>query len=165
MRLRRTSWAGPSGWSAAWATRARCWGRFSSGGCSGGAASARLVPGRTMWLGWLAYAILAVGMARAGTAAAAWGWFLGLGLVAGLTESPERSLVARLAGAHRGSGFGVYHGVTGFAALVGGVALGAVFQRYGAGPAFLASAAGGLGLVLGWPVLARAGVWRWRGVR
>src|SRR5438093_1558462 len=77
----------------------------------------------------------------------------------------ERSLVARLAGAHRGSGFGVYHGVTGFAALVGGVALGAVFQRYGAGPAFLASAAGGLGLVLGWPVLARAGVWRWRGVR
>jgi len=104
-------------------------------------------------------------MARAGTAAAAWGWFLGLGLVAGLTESPERSLVARLAGAHRGSGFGVYHGVTGFAALVGGVALGAVFQRYGAGPAFLASAAGGLGLVLGWPVLARAGVWRWRGVR
>jgi len=131
----------------------------------GGAASDRLGPGQTMWLGWLAYTILAVGMARAGTAAAAWGWFLGLGLVAGLTESPERSLVARLAGAHRGSGFGVYHGVTGFAALVGGVALGAVFQRYGAGPAFLASAAGGLGLVLGWPVLARAGVWRWRGVR
>src|SRR5437764_479266 len=128
-------------------------------------ASGRGGPRQTMWLGWLAYAILAVGMARAGTAAAAWGWFLGLGLVAGLTESPERSLVARLAGAQQGSGFGVYHGVTGFAALVGGVALGAVFQRYGAGPAFLASAAGGLGLVLGWPVLARAGVWRWRGVR
>ena len=137
----------------------------STSSFAGGAASDRLGPGQTMWLGWLAYAILAVGMARAGTAAAAWGWFLGLGLVAGLTESPERSLVARLAGAHRGSGFGVYHGVTGFAALVGGVALGAVFQRYGAGPAFLASAAGGLGLVLGWPVLARAGVWRWRGVR
>src|SRR5213082_2984939 len=137
----------------------------SASSFAGGAASDRLGPGQTMWLGWLAYTILAVGMARAGTAAAAWGWFLGLGLVAGLTESPERSLVARLAGAHRGSGFGVYHGVTGFAALVGGVALGAVFQRYGAGPAFLASAAGGLGLVLGWPVLARAGVWRWRGVR
>ena len=137
----------------------------STSSFAGGATSDRLGPRQTMWLGWLAYAILAVGMARAGTAAAAWGWFLGLGLVAGLTESPERSLVARLAGAHRGSGFGVYHGVTGFAALVGGVALGAVFQRYGAGPAFLASAAGGLGLVLGWPVLARAGVWRWRGVR
>src|SRR6184192_2178339 len=137
----------------------------STSSFAGGAASDRLGPGQTMWLGWLAAAILAVGMARAGTAAAAWGWFLGLGLVAGLTESPERSLVARLAGAHRGSGFGVYHGVTGFAALVGGVALGAVFQRFGAGAAFLASAAGGLGLVLGWPVLARAGVWRWRGVR
>src|SRR5437868_4901339 len=137
----------------------------SASSFAGGAASDRLGPRQTMWLGWLVYAILAVGMARAGSAAAAWGWFLGLGLVAGLTESPERSLVARLAGAHRGSGFGVYHGVTGFAALVGGVALGAVFQRYGAGPAFLASAAGGLGLVLGWPVLARAGVWRWRGVR
>src|SRR5437667_4399670 len=129
----------------------------SASSFAGGAASDRLGPRQTMWLGWLVYAILAVGMARAGSAAAAWGWFLGLGLVAGLTESPERALVARLAGAHQGSGFGVYHGVTGFAALVGGVALGAVFQRYGAGPAFLASAAGGMALVLISPVLGRAG--------
>ena len=127
----------------------------SSSSFAGGAASDRLGPRQTMWLGWLVYAILAVGMARAGTAVAAWGWFLGLGLVAGLTESPERALVARLAGGHQGSGFGVYHGVTGFAALVGGVVLGAVFQRYGAGPAFLASAAGGMLLVTAWPVLAR----------
>src|SRR5205809_6216891 len=127
----------------------------SSSSFLGGAASDRLGPGQTMWVGWLVYAMLAVGMARAGTAAAAWGWFLGLGLVAGLTESPERALVARLAGAHQGSGFGLYHGVTGFAALVGGVVLGAVFQRYGAGTAFLASAAGGLALVLGWPLVAR----------
>src|SRR5437870_4261639 len=121
----------------------------------GGATSDRLGPGQTMWLGWLAYAILAVGMARAGTAVAAWGWFLAFGLVAGLTESPERALVARLAGAHQGSGFGVYHGVTGFAALVGGVALGGVFQRYGAGTAFLARAGGGLRVVLGWPRVSR----------
>src|SRR5256884_1090497 len=129
----------------------------SASSFAGGAASDRLGPRQTMWLGWLVYAILAVGMARAGSAAAAWGWFLGLGLVAGLTESPERALVARLAGAHQGSGFGLYHGVTGFAALVGGVVLGAVFQRYGAGTAFLASAAGGLALVLAWPVVSRAG--------
>src|SRR6266550_1695903 len=99
-------------------------------------------------------AVHAVGMARAGTAGAAWGLFLALGLVSGLTESPERALVARLAGANQGSGFGAYHGITGFAALVGGVALGTVFQRYGAGTAFLASAAGGLALVLAWPLMS-----------
>ncbi len=130
----------------------------SSSSFLGGAASDRLGPGQTMWVGWLVYAMLAVGMARASTAAAAWGLFLALGLVAGLTESPERALVARLAGTHQGSGFGVYHGITGFAALVGGVALGGVFQRYGAGPAFLASAAGGLALVFAWPVLFKG--WR-----
>ena len=126
----------------------------SSSSFLGGAASDRLGPGRTMWVGWLVYALLAAGMARAGTAAAAWGLFLALGIVSGLTESPERALVARLAGTRQGSGFGAYHGITGFAALVGGVALGGVFQRYGAGPAFLASAAGGLALVLVWPIVA-----------
>src|SRR6266487_2690291 len=134
----------------------------SSSSFLGGAASDRLGPGQTMWVGWVVYAMLAVGMARAGTAAAAWGLFLALGLVAGLTESPERALVARLAGTHQGSGFGLYHGITGFAALVGGVALGGVFQRYGAAPAFLASATGGLALVFAWPLFA--GGWR-RGVR
>src|SRR5207253_300295 len=134
----------------------------SSSSFLGGAASDRLGPGQTMWVGWLVYAMLAVGMARAGTAAAAWGLFLALGLVSGLTESPERALVARLAGTHQGSGLGLYHGITGFAALVGGVALGGVFQRYGAAPAFLASAAGGLALVFAGPVVA--GGWR-RGVR
>ena len=128
----------------------------SSSSFLGGSATDRAGPGRTMWVGWLVYAVLAWGMARAGTAAAACGLFLALGLVAGLTESPERALVARLGGARQGSGFGVYHGVTGFAALVGGVALGAVFERYGAGPAFLASAVGALVLVLVWPLVARA---------
>src|SRR6266853_1669928 len=126
----------------------------SSSSFVGGAATDRLGPARTMWAGWLVYALLAAGMARAGTVGAAWGLFLALGLVSGLTESPERALVARLAGTHQGSGFGVYHGITGFAALLGGVVLGAVFQRYGAGPTFLASAAGGLGLVLVWPLVA-----------
>src|SRR2546426_12446143 len=67
------------------------------------------------------------------------------------TESPERALVARLAGpgGHQGSGFGVYHGATGLAALVGGLTLGAIYQAGGgaggAGGArrFLARAARG----------------------
>ena len=125
----------------------------SSSSFLGGAATDRLGPGRTMWVGWLVYAVLALGMARATTAAGAWALFLGMGLVAGLTESPERALVARLAGpgGHQGSGFGVYHGATGLAALVGGLALGAVYQAGGAGGgtggprAFIASATlGGL---------------------
>src|SRR6266853_613049 len=85
----------------------------SSSSFVGGAATDRLGPARTMWAGWLVYALLAAGMARAGTVGAAWGLFLALGLVSGLTESPERALVARLAGTHQGSGFGVYHGITG----------------------------------------------------
>src|SRR6185312_10249459 len=75
----------------------------SSSSFVGGAASDRLGPGQTMWVGWLVYAMLAVGMARAGTAAAACG----------------------------------------------------VFQRYGAGTAFLASAAAGMALVLAWPLVSR----------
>ena len=115
----------------------------------GGAWSDRFGAERTMWIGWLCYAVLAAGMAVAASAPQAWALFLALGVVAGLTESPERALVARLAGARQGSGFGAYHGVTGLAALIGGVALGAVFQSYGAGPAFFGSAAlGGLLAVL-----------------
>ena len=37
-------------------------------------------------------------------AAQAWALFLALGVVAGLTESPERALVAQSAGARQGSG-------------------------------------------------------------
>jgi MFS family permease len=126
----------------------------SSTSFAGGSLTDRIGPARTMWFGWAAYALIAAGFALAHGAGQAWALFLTLGVVAGLTESPERALVARLAGGRQGSGFGAYHAVTGLAALVGGVGLGAVFQGYGAAPAFLASAAGGAALVLGWPVLA-----------
>jgi MFS family permease len=120
----------------------------------GGALTDSIGSARTMWLGWGAYALIATGFSVAETAPQAWLLFLALGVVAGLTESPERALVAKLAGARQGSGFGAYHGVTGLAALIGGVALGAVFQRYGASPAFLASATAAGALVLAWPMLA-----------
>jgi len=122
----------------------------------GGAWSDRLGAGRTMWIGWVCYAALAVGLALAQTAGQAWALFLALGSVAGLTESPERALVARLAGSRQGSGFGSYHGVTGLAALLGGVALGVLYQGRGAGVAFAASAVGAGALALLWPLTARA---------
>jgi MFS family permease len=123
----------------------------SSSSFAGGALSDRLGPAWTMWLGWICYAALAGGMAVAHGPAAAWALFLAFGLVAGLTESPERAMVAALAGDRQGSGFGVYHAAIGVAALAGGLLLGGQFQRAGGAAAFGVSAALGLGLVLLWP--------------
>jgi len=117
----------------------------------GGALSDRIGPARTMWIGWLSYVALAAGMWLAASPLAAWVLFLALGVVAGLTESPERALVSAATGGHRGSGFGVYHALTGVAALVGGVALGVIFQRGSGATAFLVSAVGASGLVILWP--------------
>src|ERR1041385_731848 len=76
----------------------------SSSSFLGGAASDRLGPGQTMWVGWLVYAVLAGGVGGGGTAAAAWGLFLALGLVSGLTESSGGGLVGRAPGARPGAG-------------------------------------------------------------
>ena len=122
----------------------------------GGALSDRIGPWRTMWLGWISYVALAAGMALAKTPMAAWILFLAMGLVAGLTESPERALVSAATGGRRGSGFGVYHAFTGVAALAGGIALGLIFQQLGGSTAFFVSAVGTLGLVLLWPFWSRS---------
>jgi MFS family permease len=126
----------------------------SSSSFVGGALSDRIGPARTMWLGWIVYALIAAGFALARTPGQAWALFLALGLVAGLSESPERALVARASGGHQGSGFGGYHGWTGLAALAGGVVLGWAFQGLGAPWAFGASAVSGAALALAWPILS-----------
>lgn len=108
----------------------------------GGALSDRFGPLRTMWIGWVCYAAIASGFALEGSAAAAWALFLLLGTVAGLTESPERAIVSRLARGKQGTGFGAYHAATGMAALGGGLLLGALYQSRGAPVAFSMSAAG-----------------------
>lgn len=122
----------------------------------GGALSDRIGPARTMWIGWISYVALAAGMALAHGPLAGWILFLALGVVAGLTESPERAIVSAGTGGHRGSAFGMYHALTGVAALVGGVALGFVFQGRSGGSAFFVSAAAALVLVILWPFWARA---------
>jgi MFS family permease len=122
----------------------------------GGSLSDRIGPARTMWIGWIGYGVLAAGMGLAANRLAAWLLFLALGVVAGLTESPERSLVSAATGGRRGTGFGVYHGLTGIAALAGGIGLGLVFQGAGGSAAFLVSAAGALGLVILWPFWSRS---------
>ncbi len=76
--------------------------------------------------------------------------FLALGLVAGLTESAERALVARLAPVRTGRGFGAYHGVTGLAALPAAAGFGALYQYAGAGTALWTSAAAMLVATIVW---------------
>jgi len=108
---------------------------------------------RPMWVGWLCYAVLAAGMGFVRTALGAWILFLLLGSVWGLTESPERAVVARAARARLGSGFGAYHAATGIAALLGGIVLGTLYEHIGATPVFLGSAAAGAVLVGGYLVV------------
>jgi len=128
----------------------------SSSSFAGGALSDRIGPLWTMWLGWASYVALAAGMAFARGPGMAWVLFLTMGVVAGLTESPERALVAAASGPRRGSGFGVYHALTGIAALAGGLILGGVYQRVNGATAFFVSAAGALALAILWPFWARS---------
>jgi predicted MFS family arabinose efflux permease len=76
--------------------------------------------------------------------------FLALGLVAGLTESAERTMVARLAPVRTGRGFGLYHALTGAAALPAAVLFGWVYQSVGGPAALIASAAGMAAAVAAW---------------
>lgn len=121
----------------------------------GGAMSDRLGASRTMWLGWICYAAVASGLALESGVTAAWVLFLVLGVVAGLTEGPERAMVSKLAGGRQGTGFGRYYAATGVAALAGGLLLGGTTARWGASVAFAASAVAGALVIATWPLLVR----------
>lgn len=108
----------------------------------GGWLSDRLGPRGSIAAGGALFAAVAYLLAEKPTPGLAIAVFLVLGLVAGLTEGAERSLVARLAPVRTGRGFGVYHALTGLAALPAGLAFGAIYQNGGGGQALLASAIG-----------------------
>jgi len=130
-------------WAAVSVTR-------SLGSLLGGALSDRIGPARALGLGWLAYLVFGVGFALASASWHAWGLFLGLGLVLGFTEGPERALVAQLGAGKQGSAFGAFHGAQGIAALGGGLLLGILYQNVGPGVACAVSAAGAGLLRLAW---------------
>lgn len=127
----------------------------SSSSFVGGAMNDRRGSAFTMRLGWVAYVVVSLGFALATSVTAAWLLFLALGVVAGLTESPERALVARLAGKESGSGYGSYHALTGIGTLAGGIGLGIVYQKVGAATAFTVSAVGTGVLVVAWSGVAK----------
>lgn len=116
----------------------------------GGWLSDHLGPRATVAAGGLVFAgvVAALGLALGPSAAV--GTFLTLGLVAGLTESAERAMVARLAPVRTGRGFGLYHALTGAAALPAGLLFGWLYQTAGGPAALAASAAGMAAAVAAW---------------
>lgn len=103
----------------------------------GGAAADRFGERRAIVLGWVLYALTYVGFAFAATALHAWSLFLLYGLFYGLTEAPEKALVAACAAPERrGAAFGAYHFAIGIAALPASVLFGLVWQYVSAAAAF-----------------------------
>ena len=122
----------------------------------GGWLSDRVGPRLIVASGGLLFAgvvfILGAALPPAGAIAA----FLVLGLVAGLTESGERAVVARLAPVRTGRGFGSYHALIGVAALPAGLAFGLLYQSGGGPAALWASGAGMLLAVVIWLIVSPA---------
>ena len=131
----------------------------SSTSYPGGTLADRWGPRRTLAVGWLLYAGLALAFAAATTQLLAWVIFLAFGVFVGLTESPERKLVAELApGGRRGRGFGWYHGTLSAVALPGAALFGWIYQHRGAAPALEASAVVTALAVLALPLSSSASV-------
>ena len=122
----------------------------------GGRLSDRVGPRRVVASGGLLFAMTAFALGAALGPAEAIGLFLVLGLVAGLTESGERTVVARLAPARTGRGFGSYHALIGATALPAGLAFGALYQSGSGRMALWASGAGMLLAVILWLIVSPA---------
>ena len=128
----------------------------------GGWISDHLGPRATVAAGGLLFAVVAAALGSELSPAGAVAAFLLLGPVAGLTESAERALVARLAPVRTGRGFGLYHGLIGATALPAGLAFGALYQQAGAPVALLGSAAGMVISVAVWIAITTANARRTR---
>lgn len=103
----------------------------------GGALSDRMRPVHLISVGWLVYAAVYFGFGLAGEAWHAWALFGVYGLFYGLTESPEKAMVAELAASHlRARAFGVFHFVVGLGALPASLLFGVLWQWKGAPVAF-----------------------------
>lgn len=129
----------------------------SMGSYPGGRLVDRLGPRVTVAAGALLTALVVGWLARPLAPAAAIAVFLALGIAAGLTESAERVLVARLAPVRPGRGFGAYHALTGLAALPAALAFGTLYQSLGAPAALAASAIALVASAAAWSVVAPRG--------
>ncbi|MCI0433274.1 MAG: MFS transporter [Gemmatimonadetes bacterium] len=107
----------------------------------GGVLADRIGARHAIVAGWLVYAATYAGFAAATVAWHAWALFLVYGLFYGLTESPEKALVAALAPEERrGRAFGAYYFAIGIGALPASIAFGVLWERFNPPTAFLAGA-------------------------
>jgi MFS family permease len=116
----------------------------------GGWLADHLGPRATVAAGGLVFAAVAAVLGQGLTPSAAVVTFLALGFVAGLTESAERAMVARLSPVRTGRGFGLYHALTGATALPAGLIFGWIYQSVSGPAALTASAVGMAAAVIGW---------------
>jgi MFS family permease len=122
----------------------------------GGSLADRFGPRRAIIAGWFVYALTYAGFAYASTATHIWLLFIVYGLFYGLTEAPEKALVAKLAPVgRRGSAFGAYHATIGIAALPSSILFGLIWQRAGAHAAFMVGAGLALAAAILLPLLVR----------
>jgi MFS family permease len=113
----------------------------SAASTPGGALSDRIGRRPTIVAGWLLYAAVYAGFAVASETWHIWVLVAVYGLHFGLTEGAEKALVAELVPPQaRGAAFGWYHLTVGLAAFPASLLFGAVWDRRGAGPAFLVGA-------------------------
>ena len=107
----------------------------------GGLVADRAGPGRVIVAGWLVYALVYAGFAFATEEWHVWGLFMVYGLFHGLTEAPEKALVAALAPAElRGRAFGSYHFAIGVAALPASLLFGMIWEGVSSKAAFATGA-------------------------
>jgi MFS family permease len=125
----------------------------SASNIPGGVLSDRIGRRPTLIAGWCVYALVYFLFARATQAWHAWALFAGYGIYFGLTEGAQAALIADVApAARRGSAYGWYNLAIGLGALPASLMFGALWDRYGAGVAFMVgagfAAAAALALVL-----------------
>jgi MFS family permease len=124
----------------------------------GGILSDRFRPSSLILAGWLVYALVYAGFAAAETPWHIWALFGLYGLFYGLTESPEKALVAQLAPSQfRGRAFGIFHFSIGLGALPASLLFGILWQWKGAPTAFLVGAGFSLLAAVLLPLALRGG--------
>lgn len=107
-----------------------------------GALSDRVGRRALLWLGLLVQGALLAGFAAITSLPLVLALLCLLGVGTACHEAAERGFVADLTGAHkRGSAFGLYHAVQGLGAFAGALAIGVVWDRFGAPGGFAVAAA------------------------